>query len=66
MFLIYMASRVYYHIICLTFYVFVVVDCIFVGSSPSAICLGFVVILYEHVVMFLLPFKLGYDLVVVL
>ena len=66
MLLIYLTSRVYYHIICLTFYVFAVVDSIFVGSSPSAICLGFAAILYEHIVMFLLPFKLGYELVVVL
>ena len=64
--LIYLTSRVCCHIICLTFYVFAVVDSIFVGSSPSAICPEFAAILYEHVVMFLLPFKLGYDLVVVL
>ena len=64
--LIYLASRVCCHIICLTFYVFAVVDSIFVGSSPSAICLGFVAILYDHIIIFLLPFKLGYDLVIVL
>ena len=64
--LIYLKRRVCFHIICLTLYVFVVVDSIFVGSSSSTICLGFAAILDEHVVMFLLPFKLGYDLVVFL
>ena len=64
--LIYLTYRVYYHIICLEFYVFAAVDSIFVGSSQSAICLGFAAIFYEHIVMFLFPFGLGYDLVVVL
>ena len=59
-------SRVYCHTLCLEFYVFVVVDAIFVGLSPSAICLGFATIFYEQIVMFLLPFGLGYDVVFVL
>ena len=63
---VYLTSRVCCHIICLAFYVFDVVDSIYVGSLPYAICLGFVAILYEHIVMSLIPFKLSYDLVVVL
>ena len=66
MLLIYLISMVCWQILCLEFYFFVVVDAIFVGSSPSPICLGFVGIFYEHIVMFLLPFVLGYDVVVVL